>query len=832
MAMLPEPLPIEPALPALASALASVGCAVLQAPPGAGKTTRVPLALLKAEWLGRRRIVMLEPRRLAARAAAQRMADLVGAPLGGLVGYRIRHESLTTAATRIEVVTEGVLTRMLQADPALERAGLIIFDEFHERSLQADLGLALTLQSRAILRPDLRILVMSATLDGASVAALLGDAPVVTSEGHSWPVSTVYLPPRSGARLETSVAGAVRRALAEEAGDVLAFLPGAAEIRRTAALLTDVSAEVIPLHGSLGRAAQDRALRPAARAGRKVVLATSIAETSLTIDGIRVVIDGGWSRVPRYSPRSGMTRLATVRVSHASADQRRGRAGRQGPGVCFRLWSKAEDASHLPRASPEILEADLAPLALELAAGGVSDPAELAWLDPPPTAAMSAARTVLRQLEALDLQGRITAHGRRLVRLALHPRLAHMVVRGRELGSSEACDLAALLAGRDLLPGGRAVDADLSLRLDLLRGRVERADVDAEALRLARLEAALCRRSWQARAGETGTAPSAGLLLALAYPDRIAQRRPGGPARYLLRSGQGAALDPQPLASEAYLVAAELDGRVPEGRILLALPIGRDEIERHFANEVVDEDVLTWDRGEHRVLAKRRRRLGAIVLEEFAVQRPDPSAVSAALLEGVRLEGIDRLPWTAEAARLRARLAFMHCLDSAWPDVSNEALARDLELWLEPFLAGITSFNELSNIDLGHALLSRIPKGQRTRLDRWAPSHVQLPSGSRIPVDYSDPAAPVLSVRLQELFGQAETPTVGEGRVTLTLHLLSPARRPVQVTRDLAGFWRKTYFEVRKDLRGRYPKHPWPDDPMAAVPTGVGRRRPGEKKGT
>jgi ATP-dependent helicase HrpB len=407
-----------------------------------------------------------------------------------------------------------------------------------------------------------------------------------------------------------------------------------------------------------------------------------------------------------------------------------------------------------------------------------------------------------------------------------------MVVRGRELGSSEACDLAALLTGRDLLRHGGAVDADLALRLDLLHGRVERADVDAEALRLARLEATLCRRSWQPGTGEASPAPSAGVLLALAYPDRIAQRRPGGPARYLLRSGQGAVLDPQPLASQPFLVAAELDGRVPDGRILLALPIARDDIERHFANEVVDEDVLTWDRGERMVLARHRRRLGGIVLEESFVRHPDPIAVSAALLEGVRLEGIDRLPWTDEAARLRARLAFMHCLDSAWPDVSNDSLARELELWLGPYLTGITRFNELSNIDLGHALLSRIPPGQRKRLDRCAPSHVQVPSGSRIPVDYSDPAAPVLSVRLQELFGQAETPTVGEGRVTLTLHLLSPARRPVQVTRDLAGFWRKTYMEVRKDLRGRYPKHAWPDDPLAVTPARSGRRRPEEKKGT
>ncbi|HEX3275948.1 MAG TPA: ATP-dependent helicase HrpB [Gemmatimonadales bacterium] len=827
-----EPLPIEPVLPAVREALAGAGVAVLQAPPGAGKTTRVPLALLDAPWLGDRRIVMLEPRRLAARAAAQRMADSIGGAVGGVVGYRIRRENVTSQATRIEVVTEGVLTRMRQTDPALERAGLVIFDEFHERSIHADLGLALTLQTRAILRPDLRILVMSATLDGGPVAALLGNAPVVTSEGRSWPVPTVYLPPRPGTRVEAAVAGAVRQALAENTGDVLAFLPGAGEIRRAGAMLPDGIAEVIPLHGALPRAAQDRALRPSAPGRRKVVLATSIAETSLTIDGIRVVVDGGWSRVPRYSPRTGMTRLATVRVSHASADQRRGRAGRQGPGVCYRLWSKAEDAAHLARTPPEILEADLAPLALELAAAGVTDPGELSWLDPPPGAALAAARAVLQQLEALDRAGRITPHGQRLARLGFHPRLAHMVVRGHELGSTDACDLAALLSERDVLRRSDTADADLSVRLDLLRGGLERADADAEALRLVRAEARLCRRSWQAESTVSSATPSAGLLLALAYPDRVAQRRPGLSGRYLLRSGQGARLDPQPLASEPYLVAAELDGRMPESRILLALPLARDEIDRHFASDFVDEDVLAWDRAERMVLARRRRRLGSIVLDESVAREPDPVAVTAALIEGVRAEGTGRLPWSQEAHRLRARLGFMHRLDPTWPDVSDEALARDLERWLGPYLAGITRFSQLSDIDLGHTLLGQVPAGQRARLDRWAPSHVQMPTGSRIPVDYSDPAGPALGVRLQELFGQSETPTVGEGRVTLTLHLLSPARRPVQVTRDLAGFWRKTYFEVRKDLKGRYPKHDWPDDPLAAQPSRRLSGRPGGKGGT
>jgi ATP-dependent helicase HrpB len=527
-----------------------------------------------------------------------------------------------------------------------------------------------------------------------------------------------------------------------------------------------------------------------------------------------------------------MTRLVTVRVSHASADQRRGRAGRQAPGVCYRLWSRSEDASHLPRTAPEILETDLAPLALELAAAGVREPDELAWLDQPPAAALNAARTVLQQLEALDAQGRITAHGRRLTRLTLHPRLAHMVIRGRELGSTDGCDLAALLSGRDVLRRSEASEADLALRLDLLRGRTERSDTDQEALRLARLEASLCRRAGLRNAVESKTPPSTGLLLALAYPDRIAQRRPGESGRYLLRNGQGARLDPQPLASEPYLVAAELDGRAPEGRIMLGLSVTREEIEQYFAHEVIDEDEIAWDRGDRFVAARRRRRLGAIVLDESALRHPDPEAVAAALLAGIRQEGFEAFPWSDEARRIRARLGFIRRLDPAWPDVSNEALTQALDQWLGPHLTGIRSYNDLSRVDLAGALLSLAPAAERIRLDRWAPTHVQVPSGSRIPVDYSDPGAPVLSVRLQELFGQAETPTVGNGRVTLTLHLLSPAHRPVQVTRDLAGFWRKTYFDVRKEMKGRYPKHHWPDDPLAAAPTRLVRGRPGRRGGT
>jgi ATP-dependent RNA helicase HrpB len=833
MASAPDDLPIEPAIPELREALRSAGVAVLQAPPGAGKTTRVPLALLDEPWLAGRRIVMLEPRRLAARAAANRMAETLGEQPGATVGYRIRHETRVGPRTRVEVVTEGVLTRMLQSDPALEGAGLIVFDEFHERSLHADLGLALTLQTRAILRPELRILIMSATLDGGAVAALLGGARIVTSEGRSYPVDTRHLPRRRETPLEAAVASTVRAALAEEEGDVLAFLPGAGEIRRVETLLTGAPAEIIPLHGTLPRELQDRAIRPSPPGRRKVVLATSIAETSLTIEGVRVVVDGGLSRVPRYSPRSGMTRLATVRVSRASADQRRGRAGRQGPGVCYRLWGAQEEAALLPRSAPEILEADLAPLALELAAAEVADPAELAWLDQPPAAALAEARSLLAQLGALDPSGHITPHGRRLTRYALHPRLAHMVVRGRELGAGAlACELAGLLTERDVLrrhagPG----DADLGLRLDLLRGAVQRADVDHDALRRVRAEVRLCREAGRGRAEDVRNSASPGVLLALAYPDRIAQRRPGGYGRFLLRNGQGAFLDPQALAREEYLVAAELDGQSRESRIFLAAPITLEEIEHHFAGDIAWDDVLAWDDAARGVAALRRRRLGALSLQEAALHDPDPKAVTQVFLEGIRREGIDRLPWDETARNIRSRLAFVHHLDAGWPDVSDEALAADLEQWLGARVAGLRRLDQLGRLDLGELLLDRLPWDRRRALDAWAPTHVEVPSGSRIQVDYTDPVAPVLAVRLQELFGLTQTPAVGRGRVPLTLHLLSPARRPVQVTRDLAGFWRTTYFEVRKDLKGRYPKHHWPDDPLRAEPTRHAKRR-GPTEGT
>jgi ATP-dependent helicase HrpB len=818
-------LPIEHVLPSLRDALRQSRGAVLQAPPGAGKTTGVPLALLGEPWLGGRGIVMLEPRRLAARAAARRMATLLGERLGETVGYRVRHESVVGPGTQIVVVTEGVLTRMLQADPVLERFGLVVFDEFHERSIHADLGLALTIHSRSMLREDLRILVMSATLEGAPVSTLLGGVPVVTSEGRSHPVAVRHRSRRAGGNLESDVAAVVREALEAEQGDLLVFLPGAGEIRRVASLLGGVDADVIPLHGNLPPEQQDRAILPSPPGVRKVVLATSIAETSLTIEGVRVVVDSGLSRVPRYSPRTGMARLATIRVSLASAEQRRGRAGRLAPGVCYRLWSLQEHAALPARLSPEILEADLAPLALDLAAVGVPEPSELGWLDSPPTAAFAQARSLLAQLGALDASGRLTRHGAAMARLALPPRLSHMVMKATELHERAlACELAALLTERDLLRRTEGVpEADIRIRLDLLRGTVVRGDVDWEALRRARAEAAACGR---AGAGRTvKSEENVGGLLAMAYPDRVAQRRPGSSGRFLLRNGLGAFLDPQGLSAEGYVVACELEGRGLESRILLAAPIGLEEIRKLFGDDIETEEVVEWDEEDRVVLARRRERLGALVLREGTISRPDPARVAEALLQGVRSAGLDVLPWSDRARQTRERISFVRSLDPNWPDVSDATLEDTLERWLGPRVRGISKLSDLGQVDLAAALVDLLSWEQRAVLDRLAPTHLVVPSGSRLPLDYRDPAQPVLAVRLQEMFGQTETPRVGGGRVPVTLHLLSPAGRPVQVTRDLAGFWRTTYFEVRKDLKGRYPKHPWPDDPVVAEPTRRVRKR-------
>ena len=824
--------PVESTIPELAHALRSGTAAVLQAPPGAGKTTIVPPALLAEPWLAGRRIVMLEPRRLAARAAARRMAQLRGEEVGDTVGYRVRLDSRVGPRTRIEVVTEGILTRMLQDDPTLDGTGLVIFDEFHERSLHGDLGLALARQAQQLLRPDLRILVMSATLEGTRVAALLGGAPVIASEGRLFPVAVRYLGAAGirrertpgGTRyfgLESAVAGAVRLALEEQEGDVLVFLPGAGEIRRTAAQLSaglpDRSVRVVPLFGALPPAEQDAAIAPSRAGERKVVLATSIAQTSLTIEGVRVVVDAGLTRGPRFSPRSGMTRLETARVSRASAEQRAGRAGRLAPGTCLRLWDERDQAGLVPHDIPEIVEADLAPLALQLALAGTAEPRELAWLDPPPHAAFGQARELLRELGALDPAGAITARGARMARLPLHPRLAHMLLEGARLGAGAlAADIAALLGDRDLLPG--APSADLALRLEALRGTGGAdAGADRESLRRARAEAAELRR--QAR-GRDEDAATLGRLLAFAYPDRIAQRRDGSgtpgqaAARYLLRGGGGASLPAgDPLATEPWLVVAETDGARPESRIQLAAPASLEQLLEDFGDQVEQEEAVTWDAAAGSVLARRHTRLGAIMLADAPLRDPDPEAVAQAQLKAIRAEGLASLHWSDAALGLRRRVQFLTGLDPSWPDFSDAALLESLDAWLGSHLRGVRRRDERDRIDLRGLLLARLDWTQREALDRLAPTHVALPGGARIAIDYGEPSAPVLAARVQELFGLTETPRIGGGTVPLTVHLLSPARRPVQVTRDLAAFWRTTYAEVRKELKGRYPKHRWPENP-------------------
>lgn len=843
-------LPIDEVLPAVRDALRTAGRVVVVAPPGAGKTTRVPLALRDEAWCTGRMLV-LEPRRLAARAAAHHMARLLGEEAGDTVGYRVHLESRVSSRTRIEVITEGVLTRMLRDDATLDGVSAVLFDEFHERSLHADLGLALTLHARRLVRDDLRIAVMSATIEAAPVAALLGGAPVIESQGRLHPVTTIHRAPRERQRVEEFTAAAVRIALAHEHGDVLVFLPGQGEIARTAALLDDAgrAVDVIPLYGAMPLEAQDRAIRPSPDGRRKVVLATSIAETSLTIEGVRVVIDSGLSRVPRFDARSGMTRLATTRVSRASADQRRGRAGRLGPGFCYRLWAEGDDGQLLAQRTPEMLEADLAPLALELAAAGIEDVRTLQWLDAPPDGALRQAQGLLRELDALDAHGHITPHGRRVAALGAHPRLAHLVARGHELGHGAlACDVAALLGERDLFDRVAAEgDADLADRVRALRdqafarahradnARVQRVRQEADALRRG-LGASRVDTGGDARRRSGDTARDAaadaardeavGLLVALAYPDRLARQRPGEPGRYLLRNGRGAKFAvAQPLGAAEWLAIADVDGDPRESRIWMAAAIDAADVVAHFASHGTEELVRHWDAGTRTLRLTRVSRLGAIALRERRVDAPSADDSAASLLEVVRHEGLAVLKWDDRATRLRERLAFARRCDAEFPEVSDDALRDSLDAWLFPALQALGTLNALGRVDVADALLARLTWKQRERLDALAPTHCVVPSGSRLPIDYADATSPELAVRLQELFGLADTPRVGEGRVALTLQLLSPAHRPVQVTRDLAGFWARAYFDVRKDLRGRYPKHHWPENPLEAAPTARAKRR-------
>lgn len=835
-------LPVAGLLPALTEALATQANVVLVAPPGAGKSTGVPLALL-ADGRLRGRIILLEPRRLAARAVATRMAKLLGEPLGQTVGIRTRLETRVSAATRLEVVTEGVLTRMLQADAALEGVALVIFDEFHERSLNADLGLALCLDAQANLRDDLRLLVMSATLDAASVAGLLGgdgrDCPVLSSEGRAFPVETRHLGRAQPDSLARDVAAAVRRALTDEPGDLLVFLPGAPEIRRVMRLLAEpappAGVHVLPLYGDLTPADQDAALGRAPAGVRKVVLATAIAETSLTIEGVRVVIDCGYARRARFDPVSGMSGLETVRVSRAAADQRRGRAGRLEPGTCYRLWPEEQTRALAAQTPAEILEADLAPLALELACWGVADPGQLRLLDAPPAATFAQARDLLTRLGALDAAGSITAHGRGMARLGLHPRLAHMVLAARPLGLANlAVDIAAVLSERDLFRAGTGLrNADLRLRVEALRREAATPaglELDRGACERARRLVSQWRRELGLDSREVADVDGAGILLAFAYPDRIGRAR-GADGRYALSGGRGAFFaEPQALARSEFLVAAELDAGEREARIFLAAPVTLDELERHCAQAIELRDVVRWDAREQAVIARRERRLGAVLLEERRPERPDAARVLAAMLEGIASLGLEAMPWTREARALQRRAGFARSMldprDPPWPAVDDETLATTLADWLAPWLDGISRRDHLSRLDLLEILRGHLGYAAQKRIDELAPTHLVVPSGSRLPIDYTDTAAPSVSVRLQEMFGLTETPRVGGGRVPLTIELLSPAQRPVQVTRDLRSFWERGYVEVKKELKGRYPKHYWPDDPLTATPTHRARPRP------
>ncbi len=843
-------LPIDAALPALCDALRQGHAVVLEAPPGAGKSTVVPLALRGEPWVRGRKLLMLEPRRLAARAVATRMAQTLGEAVGASVGYRTRFETRVSRDTVIEVVTEGVLTRMLQGDPALEGIAAVLFDEFHERSLQADLGLALCLDAQRELGLDLRIVVMSATLDGAAVAALLGDgttpAPRVTAAGRSFEVAIEYLGrglpllPGGPDPAERAVVAAVRRALGAAPGDLLVFLPGAPEIRRVAGMLDDLAAAgdvvLLPLYGDLDAGEQDVALQPDARGRRRVILATNIAETSLTLPGIRVVIDSGLVRRSVFDPGTGMSRLETQRISRASAEQRAGRAGRVSSGVCYRLWSEGSHRSLAASTAAEIAESDLAPLALELASWGVRDPAALRWLDPPPAATLAAARDLLQRLGAIGADGVITERGRALARLPTHPRLAQLltVAAQRDLTALGA-DLAALLSERDLL---RGADTDIATRLEALwRGGGEPgtlARVRRIATQLARLAPAGPRAGAPGNAAPRDAEP-AGLLLAAAYPDRIGRRRASGERRYTLTNGRGvefASVDR--LASREFIVAVDVDDRDREGRLRLAAALTRGDIDAAWGDRIQRRDEVEWSIRDEAVIARRVERLDELLLAEKPLNPPPAELAAAAMQDGVRSMGLDALPWDDDTRQFVARVRFATALtgpgtqpapDSDWPDCSREALLQDLDAWLAPWLAGMTRRAHLAKLPLLEALRARLGHERLRQLEQLAPTHIALPTGNRARIDYVDDLAPVAQMRMQEVFGLATTPRIGGGRVAVTFRLLSPAQRPLQVTRDLASFWRNAYADVRKDMRGRYPRHYWPENPLEAEPT-RGVRRP------
>ena len=829
----PVRFPIAPLLPELIETLASATRLVLEAPPGAGKTTQVPPALLEAPWLKERRIVMLEPRRIATRAAAEFMAAERGELVGETIGYRIRFENRTSAKTRIEVVTEGILTRMIQDDPELSGVGAIVFDEFHERHLHGDLGAALALDVQANLRPDLRLVVMSATLQGARIERWL-DAPRLSSEGRSFPVRITHPPARANEDGLAHLRRAIEQALVENEGDLLVFLPGKREIDKARSALQLIAREgacattidIVPLHGELSLEEQHAALAPAARGTRRIVLATNVAESSLTLPGIRAVVDTGLAREPRFDPNSGFSRLETINISQASADQRAGRAGRLGPGACYRLWpqSKRLDAER----TPEIAQAELAPLALELAAWGSDD---LRWLDPPPTGSFAQARDLLDTLGALDRDGRITALGRRMLGAGMHPRLAAMIARAPAQEVALACDIAALIEARNPLRGADARNDDFRVRVRALeawrsRDRTAARNLGADAGALAVIAQAANAARRRAGVRETrenaqGDRLEVGNLLLHAFADRIARQDPANPRRYQLANGRGARLlDESALYGEPWIAIVDLKYDERDSLIYAAAPFDPDLLERDFAQRFVRERVVRWNRDTRAVDAFEQRRFDAIVLDRRSVP-PLPEDAVPAMLAAVRELGLDALPWSDHARELRLRVEALR----AWwpelglPDFSDANLIATLDDWLAPYLSGKRRLDALSPAELSEALSARIDYALRAALDEHAPSAIRVPSGLERRIQYAPGESPVLAVKLQELFGLADTPRIAGGRVPLTLHLLSPAGRPIQVTQDLKSFWERTYPEVKKELKGRYPKHPWPDDPWTAQAT-------------
>lgn len=807
-------LPISDRLEAVAAALQAGNRAVLSAPPGAGKTTIVPLHLLGQSWRGDGRIILLEPRRLAARAAASRMAGLLGEAIGETVGYRMRLDNQISARTRIEVVTEGVFVRMILDDPELTGVAAVLFDEFHERSLDADLGLALTLDAQSALRPDLRVLVMSATLDVERIAALLSHPPIIMSEGRSFPVEIRHRDRPGDERIEDAVASTVLKTLTEEEGSVLVFLPGQAEIRRVAERLdgrVDTGVLITPLYGMLGQAEQDAAIRPAPAGQRKVVLATSIAETSITIDGVRVVIDSGLQRLPVYEPSTGITRLETMRVSRASADQRAGRAGRTEPGIAIRLWHQGQTAALPAFTPPEILSSDLSGLALDMAHWGVADPGQLLLLDMPPEAALKEARQLLIGLGALDDTLQLTPKGRRMRDFGLPPRLAAMVLGASEHGNAKvAAELAVLLTEQGL--GGNDLDLDERLR-QFRRDRGERART---ALNLAqRLSSGLGNGQ-----PDNDTVPvSAGALLLHAFPDRIARQR-GGRGRFVMANGRGAEIPTtERLAGAELIVIADLTGKAVQARVLAAAEVTRGDIERLLPDAIRTSAESGFDPASRQVRARKVTRLGAIVFDEQPLPKPRGEDAARALAEGVRLVGLGALPFSKAAGQLRQRLGFLfRSLGEPWPDTSDDGLIARLDDWFIPFQSGVTSLQEISAGSLYDGLMALVPGGSQRELDRLVPTHFTAPTGQAHPIRY-DGDEPVLQIRVQELFGLKSHPTIGGGKLPLLLELTSPAHRPIQTTRDLPGFWAGSWRDVRADMRGRYPKHPWPEDPAAADPT-------------